>query len=312
MSNIFFSYSHADEALRDNLEKHLSALRHQGLIETWHDRRIDAGDEIDNRISENLERANIILLLVSADFLASSYCYGIEMTRAMERHHAGEARVIPVILRPCDWHETPFGKLLALPRDGKAVRSWPDIDDAFLNIVTGIKELLPKRAAPQKPSDFGNSIEAVRPTAGPRSSNLRVRKIFSQADKDEFLEATFEYMKNFFRDSLAELEKRNPGLTTRYRDIDNNHFSAVVYRNGNEITRCRIWLGGGFANGIAYSSNDRAGDNSLNESMNVDSDDQKLFMKPIVQFHSRETKSHFSQEGAAEYYWSILMEPLQR
>ena len=110
MVTIFFSYSHKDEDLRDELEIHLSALKRQGVIETWHDRQIGAGKELDDEIDVNMENADIILLLVSPYFIASDYCYNIEMQRAMERHGKGEARVIPVILHPCDWQKTPFGK----------------------------------------------------------------------------------------------------------------------------------------------------------------------------------------------------------
>ena len=120
MTELFFSYSHNDEALRNELETHLSMLKRQGVIAVWHDRRIGAGQEVHGQISEHLERADIILL-VSPYFLASDYCYETEMTRAMERHHQGTARVIPVILHPCDWQGAPFGKLLAVPTDGKPV-----------------------------------------------------------------------------------------------------------------------------------------------------------------------------------------------
>ena len=121
MVRVFFSYSHRDEDLRDELEIHLSALKRQGVIETWNDRRIGAGKDFEAEIDSNLESAQIILLLVSANFIASDYCYDIEMKRAMERHSNEEARVIPVILHPCLWERTPFGKLLATPPDGKPI-----------------------------------------------------------------------------------------------------------------------------------------------------------------------------------------------
>src|SRR5690349_5863095 len=101
--SVFYSYAHQDEALRQQLETHLSLLRRQGLISEWYDRKILPGAEWVGEIDEHLERASIILLLISADFLASDYCYDKEMTRALERHKQGEARVIPIILRPCDW-----------------------------------------------------------------------------------------------------------------------------------------------------------------------------------------------------------------
>src|SRR5688500_9459165 len=110
-SKLFFSYCHADEGLSDELAKHLSLMLREGLISPWHDRCIEAGADIDDEISDRIEEADIILLLVSADFINSDYCYSREMTRALEKHKAGEVRVIPVILRHCDWHTAPFGKL---------------------------------------------------------------------------------------------------------------------------------------------------------------------------------------------------------
>ena len=137
---VFYAYSHRDESLRDELEKHLSILRRQRVITNWHDRRIGAGKEFGGQIDEHLNAAKIILLLISVDFLASDYCYDIEMERAIQRHEAGAARVIPVILRACSWTDTPFGKLLAVPKDGKPVTSWPNRDEAFDDVARGIRE----------------------------------------------------------------------------------------------------------------------------------------------------------------------------
>jgi hypothetical protein len=139
---VFFSYSQKDKVLRDQLEAHLANLKRQGIIAGWHDRRITAGTEWREAIDEHLESARMILLLVSTNFLSSDYCYDIEMRRAMERHERGEARVIPVILRPCDWHTTPFGRLQALPLDGKPVSEWNSRDRAFLDIADGIRKVV--------------------------------------------------------------------------------------------------------------------------------------------------------------------------
>jgi TIR domain len=141
---IFFSYAHEDEALRDKLAKHLKLLEREGIIKAWHDRDITAGEEWKNAIDSHLESANIILLLISADFLASDYCYDIEMKRSLERHDRKEARVIPVILRSVDWQSSPFGKLNALPKDGKAVTSWENIDEAFTDVVKGLRRVIDK------------------------------------------------------------------------------------------------------------------------------------------------------------------------
>jgi hypothetical protein len=104
---VFVSYSYKDEALRDQLAKHLDVLSRQGMIKTWHDDVIDAGDKWKTKIDQHLNSAQVILLLVSADFIASDYCYDAEIKRAMERHEAGESLVIPVILRPVYWYDAP-------------------------------------------------------------------------------------------------------------------------------------------------------------------------------------------------------------
>jgi DNA-binding response OmpR family regulator len=147
---VFFSYSHKDEALRDKLANHLSVLEKQGLIKSWHDRKILAGTEWDHEISEHLNQADIILLLISAEFLASQYCYEIEVQRAVERHEAEEACVIPIILRPVDWTGTPFSALQALPKNARAVTIWSNRDLAFVDIAKGIRETAKALVAKRK------------------------------------------------------------------------------------------------------------------------------------------------------------------
>lgn len=139
---VFFSYSHKDEALRDQLANHLSTLQRQSVIKKWHDRQIGAGAEWAGEIDKHLDRSHIILLLISSDFIASDYCFDKEVKRAMERHEEGEARVIPVILRSVDWDGMPFSKLQALPKDGLPITSWHNQDEAFTNIAKGIRAVV--------------------------------------------------------------------------------------------------------------------------------------------------------------------------
>jgi TIR domain/prokaryotic YEATS domain len=142
---IFFCYAHEDEALLNKLKTHLRPLQRQGLIDIWYDRDINAGTEWEREIKEQLNSAQIILLLVSPDFMNSDYCYSIEMKRALERDKRGEAKVIPIILRPVDWQGV-LGRLQALPTDAKPVTSssWYSLDDAFFDIAEGIKKLAEK------------------------------------------------------------------------------------------------------------------------------------------------------------------------
>ena len=321
MARIFFSYSHKDEALRDQLETHLAMLKRQGFIEAWHDRRITAGTQLDRSISTQLEAADIILLLVSPDFLASDYCYDREVMRAMERHEAGDATVIPIILRPCDWQEAPFGKLLAAPKDAKPVTQWPDVDAALLDVTLAIKAALKKHGSePAKTPTIqqgGNKVTSgSKDQSEIRSSNLRVAKKFTDRDKEEFLHFTFEYIAKFFENSLFELSYRNPGIEGKFRRIDANRFTAVVYRDGKSVSRCGVFLATGRAGpfgGICYSNDDSDVSTSYNENLSVESDNQALFLKPLgmSRIGKGERTDHLSQEGAAELFWELFIEPLQ-
>lgn len=147
---VFYSYSHKDERLRNKLDNHLSLLERQGIISEWHDRMIEAGEDWESEINENLNDARIILLLVSDDFIASDYCYSLEMERALERHRNEEALAVPIILRPVDWESSPLGKLQALPKDGKPVTEWKNRDSAFKNIAQGIRRKI-KNFKPKQP-----------------------------------------------------------------------------------------------------------------------------------------------------------------
>ncbi|MCW5314332.1 TIR domain-containing protein [Nostoc sp. KVJ3] len=180
MSNaikVFFSYSHKDEALRDELATHLQMMKRQKVIEAWHDREISAGTEWADAIDDNLNIADIILLLVSANFLASDYCYDKEMTRAMQRHETREARVVPIILKPSDWTGAPFGKLQALPKNAKPVTTWQDQDEAFLNIAQGIRRVIEEIAKSKTSSSTpSNNITPVTSSPSAISGGLTERQ----------------------------------------------------------------------------------------------------------------------------------------
>jgi hypothetical protein len=143
-ARLFYSYSHADEMLRKELEKHLSILQRQGRIISWNDRMIDAGSDWSKEIDVSMEASHVILLLVSSDFIASDYCYSKELNTAVDLQKEGKAIVIPVILRACDWHTTVLGDLQALPKDGRPVTSWENKDEAWTDIAKGIRNAISK------------------------------------------------------------------------------------------------------------------------------------------------------------------------
>ncbi len=137
---VFISYSHRDREFRNELEKHLANLQRLKIISSWYDGDIPPGTEWKPQILAHLASAQIILLLISADFMASDFCYSTEMTQAIARHDADQARVIPIILRPVLWKGAPFAKLKILPTDAKPVTRWPTHDDAFEDVAIGIQE----------------------------------------------------------------------------------------------------------------------------------------------------------------------------
>src|SRR6266700_303522 len=158
---VFFSYAHADEEWRDKLEKHLGGLKRQRRILTWHDRKILPGAEWAPEIGAHLSSADIILLLISSDFISSEYCWSVELKQAIKRHEAGNARVIPIIVRPVNWKKTPFARLQALPKDGKPVSTWPDIDEALLNVAEGVQNAVEDLRPETKSLSMHRLVQAV-------------------------------------------------------------------------------------------------------------------------------------------------------
>ncbi len=141
---LFYCYARADARLLKRLDDHLTILKREGIISEWHDGDISVGQEWEEEIHQHLQSAQIILLLISSSFLASDYCYDIEMQKALEKQEKGNARVIPIILRECDWQIASFRKLQALPSNGKPATMWGNKDAAFADIARGIREVAEK------------------------------------------------------------------------------------------------------------------------------------------------------------------------
>jgi tetratricopeptide (TPR) repeat protein len=166
VDTVFVSYAHQDESLYSELENHLAFLKRQGRIKRWHPRVIEVGKEWETEIDEHLNNSKLILPLVSPEFIASDYCYGVEMIRAMELHKAGDARVIPVILRPCNWKASLLGELHVLPKNALPVTEWQNRDDAFNDIAKDIRQVVDE---PIGPSSSRLTMSASRPKTLPHT-----------------------------------------------------------------------------------------------------------------------------------------------
>ncbi len=149
---VFLSYTSADESLKQQLATHLTTLEREGAIATWEENRISAGSDRLSTINRQLAEADIILLLISADYIASDYHYNGELQQAIQRHASGRVRVVPILLRPVDWQNTILGQLQSLPRNAKPVTSWKNKDEAFLDVVMGLRQTVETFANPRTQS----------------------------------------------------------------------------------------------------------------------------------------------------------------
>ena len=323
MPTVFMSYSHADEAMRDRLEKHLAMLKREGLIETWHDRRIVPGQLLDPTIMAQIESADIFLFLLSVDFLDSRYCYDVEMTRALERQAAGQADVVPVILHSCEWLQTPLGKFIGVPADGKPIAKASYPEDAYMEVAKAVRRVMAARQRPavaaagqagggMQPAGTAASRMATA-SSHPRSSNLAIRKTVTDADRHTFLEDGFEFMARFFEESLAELGRRNPGIEAKFRRNGTDVFTARAYRGGKLEAQCRIQLGGMISgNSISFSYDANASPGSSNEMLSVKEDDQGLMFDALgLSVLSGREQKGLSHQGASEFLWDLFIKSLQ-
>jgi len=219
-------YAHEDEILLNKLKSHLRPLQRQGFIEVWHDRDISAGTEWEREISQHLNSAQIILLLVSPDFMNSDYCYSVEMKRAMERHEQGEARVIPIIIRPVYWTGAPFGKLQPLPTDAKPVTTWSNSDEAFFNIVVEIQKIL---------IEFQKEInlQSKRPRYQPQRSQTYERQPSDITSKHESNFWSFLSLSNAVKSTFNLSEKHVVRCEVKSYLIDRK--KIIISVDGNEI-----------------------------------------------------------------------------
>lgn len=301
----FISYSHRDEAALERLHVHLANLKREGLIETWYDREILAGSGLDPEIAEQLEEAELFLLIVSPDFLSSNYCYDIEMTKALERHERGEARVIPIIIEPCEWKQTPLGKLKAVPRDGKPVSDWTNANTAFLDVTQELRRIATsERPTPRQAASTRVASGHEQPIATRR---YRVTREFDEIDRAEFREKSFEQIKDYFRSAIQELEGIED-LRGRFVDYSPTSFGATVVnraRSSRSTAHITVHRRSGIRSmgDIYWSFSENAEANTSNGGFSVDNDEYELYLAD-GSFGFQQRKERMSPAEAAEALWT--------
>jgi hypothetical protein len=239
------------------------------------------------------------------------------MKKALEMRRQGVAWVIPIILDHCDWRSTPLGDLLACPQDGKPISDYPNPNKAFSEVTEEIRrvsrEITSAQGTSTRPEMQGRCDLPVHESEpvivdNMRSGNLRIKRQFSDYDKDTFRRNAFEYMARFFNNSLEELQRRNLDINFTF-EKEANTFFATIYRSGKEIASCFVAnrAGDNSWRGITYSHT--RSKNSIDSLLNVEDDGYSLFLVPI--FSMPGEKDRLSERGAAEFYWSMFIEQLQ-
>lgn len=299
----FISYSHHDKAALDRLHVHLKNLTRGGHIETWYDRDILAGGDLNAEIARELEAADLFLLLVSPDFIASDYCVEREMKRALERHAAGAARVVPIIVEECDWKAMgELRQLKAVPTDGKAISEWANANTAYLNVVQELRRIIEADGLPPTVTTAAPKPVAVRPA----TTRYRAKRQFDQIDKSDFRDAAFVIIKDYFRRATMEIDSIE-GLRGRFVDRGATSFGATIvnggHRNGTaHITvHCRnshVAMGD-----IYYSFSENAGDNTANGGFNVSADDYEQFLVQTMNMFGK-ADERLKPDRAAEVLWN--------
>ncbi|NJL46690.1 MAG: TIR domain-containing protein [Leptolyngbyaceae cyanobacterium SM2_5_2] len=243
---LFISYSHLNEKERQELVAHLSGLINEKLVTLWHDRKIEAGMDWAKEIDTHLNTADITLLLVSPYFMASNYCTGIELKRAMERHEAGEAYVVPIILMPVDWNSAPFSKLQAFPKEAKPIYSsyWAYPHEAFLDVVQGIRVaaegLLEKRRQKiaQKQADQARYLQKVKETLSDGVISEIERETLVELQEE--LGLTPEEVDEIERQAYEPFRKKEEDRN-RYRKTLINLIEKGLYPFSPEIEKDLEW-----------------------------------------------------------------------
>lgn len=179
--DVFIAYARKDRSLLDELVKHLSSLERQGLINCWVDSDIVEGTEWRPQLLDRLRTAQVILLLISPDFIASRFCYDVEMKEALLRHEAREARVIPVILRPVEWYGLPFARIQLTPASANPVTCWLDRDAAFVDVIRRIRRSIKELQAPEeraeKEKPMSNATKEARTESRETTSGSQAGKM---------------------------------------------------------------------------------------------------------------------------------------
>jgi len=310
----FISYSHADTAMLDVFHKHLAQMKRDGLIADWTDREINAGARFEQKIQQALMNMQIFIALLSPDYIASKYCYEKELTKALEWEAQGRITIIPVILHPCDWLNTPFKDFKALPRDGKPVSEWENVNTAWLDVILSIRKLLTVGIRESALENPGQPAEIIP------SKNYRIKKDFDSIQKLEFVDKTFSEITEFLKRYIREISQLDNIKSRVLVDNDQDFGCVIVNRHkvnaeahlGLSISSDSITFSGVYSQEKQLTFVLNAGNRPATRSFTLSTDEFHLFWTeggPMGVFTGRHNVELTSKE-IAEIIWSECLQSI--
>lgn len=229
--NAFISYSHADQTHLTNLEKHLAQVKRDGLLDLWTDHAIEAGGSLDAEITKALNSSDLFIALISPDYINSGYCYENEFQFAQQLHKEGKLKIVPVIVEPCDWLSTPFSDLKAIPKDGKPISTWNNLNTAFLDVITNLRSLLTKKDEEfLKPK--GDSTVAKK---------YRTQRDFDTIEKMDFVTSGYSDIVTRLKEYIHEVIEVE-GIKAKKIEDTNQVFSCLLINRNKQNMESTLTL----------------------------------------------------------------------
>ncbi|MFC4212658.1 toll/interleukin-1 receptor domain-containing protein [Pedobacter lithocola] len=307
----FISYSHRDENYLERLKVHLAQMKRENMIDEWTDKEIHAGSSLENEINGALASSQIFLALVSPDYLASNYCFEKEFEAALQLQEEGELIIVPIIVEHCEWQKTPFGKLKAIPKDGKPISDYTNPNNAFLTVVDELRRLIET-----KPQVYISDDKPSNEVAVPSSKrNYKVKKTFSEVDKVNFIEASFKYILAYFKSSVDEINDVE-NIQARFLKQDNSSFSCLISNRANVkdsyLAVSLVNKGQTHFGDLQYAFSDRVNESSihLDKLFNIGFDEYELFWisHNAYGFQRQRDEVQLTAVGVAEIIWNNFIE----
>lgn len=239
MIKLFISYAHEDEKFKDELEKHLKPLQRNGVVESWNDRKILPGKEWDDSIKIEIENADIILFLISPDFIASDYIHDTEIKNALDRYAKKEVIIIPVIIRPTDFSYLEISKFQALPKDGKPITTWSNVDEAWHNVVIQLRRVFESLGNVQKkPATTSNSGSSKNQDQQATSAvKSQIMNLVAQSKLEKAIKIMIDFATAANNNSL---ENRAILLSANLKNLENNEILNLISNSDASIQRAQI------------------------------------------------------------------------